>query len=410
MLSAFFDMKKHIVCIASFFKGNEFFDECHERDWRVTLVTNEKLLDAAWSWTSLSEVKTVRENAMQEDYIRAVTNIAGRQKVDRVVGIDEFDVLTAAKAREHLQIEGLSSSYLLRFRDKLRMRITASTAKLPCPEFTGAFNLKEIEDFLNHVPAPWIFKPRTEVNAHGIKKCQTKEEVWQVLSELDARHTWRDHPSQFLIERFIEGEVFHVDSVMENGKVVACGVSGYGMPPFTVSHQGGVFTSAILPYKSKERKELERLNRQLLKAFGYGRGVAHAEFLESKADGKFYLLEVAARVGGAYIADVLEHASGFNLWREWAKLETATKDNPYKPPKLRQDYAGIVLSLANQEQPDTSHYTDAEIVYRVTKPKHVGLIFHSQKRERIDELLAIYTEQITREFLTVLPTKERYDD
>lgn len=403
-------MKKHIVCIASFFKGNEFFEECHERDWRVTLVTGEKLLDAAWAWTSLSEVKTVRDGAGQEDYIRAVTNIAGARKIDRIVGIDEFDVLTAAKAREHLQIEGLGGSYLLRFRDKLRMRETASRANLPCPDFTGAFNPQEIDAFLDSVPAPWIIKPRTEVNAHGIVKCQTKDEVWRTLKDYDARHTWRDHPSQFLIERFIEGKVFHVDSVVENGKIQAHGVSGYGTAPFQVSHQGGVFTTAILPYKSKERRELERLNKQLLKAFGYERGVSHAEFLQSEADGKFYLLEVAARVGGAYIADVLENACGFNLWREWAKLETATADTPYKLPKLRQDYAGIVLSLANQEQPDTSLFTDAEIVFRVTKPKHVGFIFHSPKRERIDELLNVYTERITQDFLAVVPTKERYDD
>ena len=403
-------MKKHIVCIASFFKGNEFFEECHERDWRVTLVTSEKLLDSAWAWTSLSEVKTVRYGATQEDYIRAVTNIAGSRKIDRIVGIDEFDVLTAAKAREHLQIEGLSASYLLRFRDKLRMRETATRANLPCPEFTGAFSREEIEDFLNSVPAPWIIKPRTEVNAHGIKKCQTKDEVWQTLNDYDAKHTWREHPSQFLIERFIEGKVFHVDSVVENGKVAAHGVSDYGVAPFKVSHQGGVFTTAILPYKSKERRELERLNKQLLKAFGYERGVSHAEFLQCAATGTFYLLEVAARVGGAYIADVLENACGFNLWREWAKLETTMAENPYESPKLRQDYAGIVLSLANQDQPDTSAYDDAEIVYRVTKPKHVGFIFHSQRRERIDELLGIYTERITREFLTIVPTKERYDD
>ncbi len=403
-------MKKHIVCIASYFKGNEFYEECHERSWRVTLVTGEHLLDEPWAWTSLSEVKTVGANAAPEDYIRAVTNIAGAGKIDRLVGIDEFDVLTAAKAREHLQIEGLSGSYLLRFRDKLRMRNMAHQAQLPCPEYVGAFNSTEINDFLETVPAPWIIKPRTEVNAHGIRKCRTKDEVWRTLNELNGRNTWRDHPSQFLIERFIEGKVFHVDSVVENGKIAVCGVSGYGTAPFAVSHQGGIFTTSILAHKSKERRELERLNKQLLKAFGYERGVAHAEFLQCSETGKFYLLEVAARVGGAYIADVLEQASGFNLWREWAKLETATAEKPYRLPKIRQDYAGIVLSLANQEKPDTSHYDAAEIVYRVTKPKHVGLIFHSERRERIDELLEIYTEKIAEDFLAVVPNKERYDD
>ena len=68
-------MKKHIVCIASFFKGNEFFEECHERDWRVTLVTSVKLLDAAWAWTSLCEVKTVRDggrlHSRRDEYRRS---------------------------------------------------------------------------------------------------------------------------------------------------------------------------------------------------------------------------------------------------------------------------------------------------------------------------------------------------
>lgn len=403
-------MKNSIVCIASEFKGNDFFEECHENGWRVSLVTREKLLDEPWMWTSLSEVKTVPNDAKTEDYVRAVTNIAGTRKISRVVGIDEFDVLTAAKAREHLQIDGISNSYALRFRDKLRMRNMAAKAGLPCPEFTGAFRPHEINEFLENVPAPWIIKPRTEVNAFGIRKCLTKDDVWQALTEFDARHTWRDHPSQFLIERFVEGEVFHVDSIVDKGKVVTAGVSRYGTTPMKVSHGGGVFTTSVLPYKSKERRELEKLNKQLLKAFEYERGVAHAEFLQCGETGKFYLLEVAARVGGAYIANVLEQACGFSLWREWARLEISDEKNPYKLPKCRQEYAGIALALSKEDAPDTSHYIDPEIVYRVKKPKHVGLIFCSPKHERIEELLKIYTEKITNDFLAVAPTKERYDD
>jgi len=403
-------MKNYIVCIASIFKGNEFFEECHEAGWHVTLVTPEKLLDAPWSWTSLSEVKTVSDRATTEDYIRAVVNITGLHPIHRVVGVDEFDVLTAATVREHLQIEGMSNSHALRFRDKLRMRNLACEISMPCPEFVGTFNPNEIDAYLDKVPAPWIIKPRTEVSAFGIRKCETKEQVWEILGELDARNTWRDHPSQFLIERFIEGKVFHVDSVVENSKVLACGVSEYGTTPLKVSHQGGVFTSSILSYKSKERRELERLNKKLLKGFEYNRGVAHAEFLQSAETGEFYLLEVACRVGGAYIANVLEQACGFSLWREWAKLTIATPENPYKLPKTRKEYAGVALALAKEDQPDTSRYMDEEIVYRVNKPKHVGLIFQSPKSERISELLEIYTERISQDFLAVAPVKERYDD
>ncbi|MEJ7846847.1 MAG: ATP-grasp domain-containing protein [Pyrinomonadaceae bacterium] len=403
-------MKKHIVCIASEHKGNEFLDECRNAGWNVTLVTRKKLLDEPWAWTALNEARTVPDEATIDDYVRAVANIAGFQRIDRVVGLDEFDVLTAAKAREHLQLGGMTSSYALRFRDKLAMRNIALEAVIPCPEYTGTFNSVDINEYLDKVPGPWVVKPRNEVSAFGIRKCESKGEVWKSLEDFDARNTWRDHPSQFLIERFIAGKVFHVDSVVSGGKVLACGVSQYGTPPFSVSHYGGVFTSSIVPYRTKERRELERLNGQLLHAFHYEQGVSHAEFLQSESDGKFYLLEVACRVGGAYIANVLEHACNFNLWREWAKLETATKENPYKLPKLRKDFGGVALALANQETPDTSHYVDEEIVYRASKPKHIGLIFYSKKQNRLEELLSVYSERITTDFLATAPAKERYDD
>jgi biotin carboxylase len=253
-------------------------------------------------------------------------------------------------------------------------------------------------------------KPRHEVSAFGIRKCHTADEVWAVLNELDNRNTWRDHPSQFLIERFIEGNVFHVDAVVNGGKVIAAGVSQYGTTPFNVSHHGGVFTSFITPYRSSERKELETMNRALLMAFEYERGVTHGEFLQSNETGEFFLLEVACRVGGAYIANVLENACNFNLWREWAKLEIATRENPYKLPKLRKEFAGVALALANTEEPDTSHYTDDEIVYRIKKPRHVGFIVHSPKSKRVDEMLKSLTERITHDFLEVAPVKERHDD
>jgi biotin carboxylase len=403
-------MKNHIVCIASEHKGNEFLDEAQHAGWHVTLVTRKKLLDEPWPWTALNDVKTVEDNAPPVEYIRAVANIAGARKIDRVVGLDEFDVTTAARAREHLQLGGMTSSHSLRFRDKLSMRNIADTAGIPCPEFTSVFNQQDIEEFLERVPAPWIVKPRYEVSAFGIRKCETKEEVWQVLHDLDQRNNWRDHPSQFVLEKFIAGNVFHVDSIVDGGKVLACGVSKYGTPPFSVTHYGGVFTTSIVSYRSKERKELEKLNQRLLEAFKYERGVSHAEFLQGADDGRFYLLEVACRVGGAYIANVLEHACNFNLWREWARLETSTAENPYRLPKLRKEFAGVALALANQDAPDTSRYDDKEIVYRVNKPKHVGLIFHSSKQKRVDELLSLYTERITADFLAVAPAKERYDD
>src|SRR4029079_4396702 len=134
-----------------------------------------------------------------------------------------------------------------------------------------------------------------------------------------------------------------------------------------VAHQGGAYVSRTLPRGSADEKELLNINKKLIRALGLERGATHAEFIKSDADGKFYFLEIAARVGGAYIAEVLEAASGINLWREWARLEIADGKGRAKVTPTRKEYAGIILSLAKQEGPDTSGYSDDEITHRVKK-------------------------------------------
>nr|MDQ3804876.1 ATPase [Acidobacteriota bacterium] len=104
----------------------------------------------------------------------------------------------------------------------------------------------------------------------------------------------------------------------------------------------------------------------------------------------------------------LEAASGLNLWREWARVELShARGEKYRPPERRYDYSGIALSLARQEHPDTSAYDDPEIVHRVSKPNHVGLIVRSPSLARVHELLARYAERFTHDFSAFVPPPER---
>jgi hypothetical protein len=135
--------------------------------------------------------------------------------------------------------------------------------------------------------------------------------------------------------------------------------------------------------------------------------VTHAEFLKAHADGKFYFIEIAARVGGAYIANLIEAATGINLWREWARLELGAGLDTYELPAARRDYAGVILSLARQEHPDTSSYTDEEIVHRVSKFHHAGFVLRSPRHERIEQLLDSYSRRFTEDFLATQPVPDK---
>jgi biotin carboxylase len=138
------------------------------------------------------------------------------------------------------------------------------------------------------------------------------------------------------------------------------------------------------------------------------RGVTHGEYIRAHADGRFYFLEIAARVGGAFIADLVEHSTGVNLWREWAKIEVAhLRGQQYAPPVAREDYAGSVLCLAKEEEPDTSAFNAPEIVYRMKKHHHAGLIVRSEKPERVAQLLEEYSQAFLNQFMATMPAPDR---
>jgi hypothetical protein len=395
------------VCLASYFKGEEFMRECKRENARVILVTKERLLHEDWPRESLDDIVALPNDASPELYIYVVSQIARPQKIDRIVSLEEFDVVTAGLIREHLCIDGMTSTAARIFRDKLSMRVMARAAGIRVPDFVHVLNYDELRDYMSRVPPPWVLKPRSDVSAVGIKKLNDSERVWREIDALDARDPLRERSPYYLLERYVAGDVFHVDSLVNNGKVIFAGVSAYGRPPMDVAHQGGVFISRTIKHNSEDERTLLKINRKLIAALGLSQGAAHAEFIKSSADGEVYFLEIAARVGGAYIAEALEAASGINIWREWARIEMASGNSSYKLPAARKEYGGIVLSLARQEYPDTSAYTDEEIVYRVRKRHHVGLVVRSAKLERVEELLDQYARRFAEEFTAIAPPLER---
>ena len=396
----------NVICIATFFKGGEFMRECKAHGCQVILITKEKMLQEEWPRDSLDEVFALPNDAPVELFLDLVSHIASTRMPDRIVALEEFDVVIAALAREHLSLPGMNSSRAKTFRDKLSMAIRAREAGIQVPDFVPAINHDDIATYLNDVPPPWVMKPRSDVSAIGIRKLENAAAARAAIEELNQRESLRERASYHMLSRFVPGEVFHVDSLVNNGRVVFAGVNKYGRPPLQVAHGGGAYISQTIEYGSAEQRKLLQLNRRLVKAMKMETGATHAEFIKGQADGEFYFLEIAARVGGAYISDVLEAASGINLWREWAQLEVAGV-TPQKHLRPRKEYAGIILSLARQEYPDTSAYNDPEIVYRVKKRHHSGLIVRSPRFERVTELLDDYARRFAEDFIAVLPPLER---
>ncbi|MGB6131732.1 MAG: ATP-grasp domain-containing protein [Acidobacteriaceae bacterium] len=390
-----------ILCISTYEKGQALLRECAALGCRVTLLTVEKLREADWPREILDELLTMPEGLTLDQVTNTVTYLARTRRFERVIALDEFDMETAAHLREHMQIPGMGRTTTAHFRDKLAMRFAAQRAGALVPEFMRVLNYEELRQWMERVPPPWVLKPRAEASAIGIRKMEGAEQLWAALEELGDRQT------SFLLEQFVPGDIFHVDSIVSEGAVVFAAVSGYGKPPMQVMHEGGVFTTRVLERGSAETGGLTAINNRLMPAMGMLRGVTHAEYIRGR-DGRFYFLEAGARVGGAFIADVVEAATGVNLWREWARIEVGNLlGQRYQVPAQRALYAGSALCLARTAEPDTSIFTDPEIVLRVKKHHHAGLIVQSENAERVRVLVEHYAERFAQEYLAVAPVPEK---
>ena len=389
-----------IFCIATYRKGDEFLRECRRQGCKVLLLTEEKLRDADWPREAVDEFFYIRRDMPLGDIRKGIAHVGRTHRIDRIVALDDFDVELAASLREYLRVPGIGETTARAFRDKLTMRDRARAARIKCPEFIHVLNHQAITAWSARVAPPWVIKPRSQAAAVGIRKVDSIEELWSAIGMLGDAH------ADYLLEQFVSGDVYHVDSVFFRRKPQFAAVSRYATPPMAVAHEGGIFVTRTLPDADPAVPALRDMNARVLKSFGLEQGVSHTEFIRGDDD-QWYFLETSARVGGAFIVDVIEAATGVNLWREWARVEIAGEDGAYTPPALNNLQAGIVLSLARQEDPDTSAYTAPEIVQRIRKRHHAGLIVASPDAARVSELLDEHVRRFYADFHASAPAPDR---
>jgi hypothetical protein len=384
-----------VVCLSSAVKGQAMLRELKRQGCIVILLTEERWRDnPEWPYDCIDHIVYMPSLYRKQDVINQVCYMLRGWHIDLILPLDDYEVEMAASLREHLRMKGMGETTARFFRDKLAMRVRANEVGIPVPQFTPLFNYDKLRDFMSHVPAPWLLKPRSEAGAMGIKKCEEAEQVWRALDQLG------DNQSNYLLEQFVPSDVFHVDSIVWRGEIVFCAANAYGKPPLTVSHGGGVFTTRTLPDEDPQTRALKTMNANVLKTLGLVNGVAHAEYLRGVQDGQLRFLECAARVGGANISDMIEHGTGINPWTEWARIELAQlRGEEYTPPIARKDYSGILVCLSKHEWPDLSAYDDPEVKWVMHKAWHAGIIVVSPESNRVQHLLTTYAERFAQDFV-----------
>lgn len=391
---------KTVLCLTNFFKGHRLLESFKKLGCRTLLVGTTRVRHDPWAPEHVDERFFVHDFLDEASLLNAISYLGRDRQIDLVVPLEEYAVETASLVRAHLGLPGPDEGVTRRSRDKLAMRLRAREAGIPVPAFSPFLNRAALELYLEKVPGPWMVKPRAEGGAVRIHKLHHREEVWKLFEELG------DQRSHHLIEAFVPGQVYHVDSVVHGGKVLTAVACRYGKPPFDVWNGGGVFSSRTVPKKDPLTKKLLEINEKVIAAIGIQRGVNHCELLGLGEN--IYFLEIGARVAGANLDRLTLAATGIDLFMESARLDLDwLGEGHYKLPRPFRKEAGIVLCLSREAEPCPDFCQDyPEVVWTLRQNHHAGCVVASSNSQRVDELLQTIQENLMRDHLAVMPAAD----
>ncbi len=381
----------HVLFISGAFRGHAAFRHARRLGYRALLLTEARHLAAAWDRDVLDDVLAVATFNDLATVVGAARWMARHADITRVVAVEDTAVDLAAEIREDLQLPGLGTSVARRFRDKLTMRNVARAAGIAVPPFAHALNEQALSAFLEREGGPFLVKPRSQASSRGIIHAQAPDEARSVVDALgDGRAT-------HLVERFVAGDVFHVDAVVEGGHVIFAEVHRYRRPLLEVAASGDMMITTTVERGSRLDQDLRATHARVLAALGLVRGVAHTELIVGR-DGVPVFLESAARVGGASIPALVEATTGMDLWRAQVELELG--DGTVELPDAPRTYGALLAGLAREASPSFDAFRGDHVAAAFSDAPHEAtVVLRAETPADLERHLALCEADFRREII-----------
>lgn len=373
-----------VLCVARLRAGRLFIEEALNLGCRVFVLTEDAERDAAWP-EGISGVVTVWSMADRQGVLHVARELAMRERLDRVVALLERDVEVAAAIRDELRLPGQPAWQANLFRDKLAMRLQALSCDVRVPYFAPVSDRAAVGQMFERIEPPYLLKIRDGLGASNLTRLDDRESAWRAIDSLG------DQTERYLIEQYVPGDVFHVDSITQGGTPRFAIASRYGLPLLDVV-KGGNFVSYTLEQESELSRRLLEANRRIITGFDFEQGITHIEFIVGAHDHEVYFLEGASRMAAARIPWVIEEATGVCLHHEWARLEAL---DGYQVSRPRRGYAGIVTTVSRHGPADLSRFDDPHIVWKSTDPFVPGLIVRADDPQALEARIREYDRQFS---------------
>jgi phosphoribosylaminoimidazole carboxylase (NCAIR synthetase) len=230
---------------------------------------------------------------------------------------DEFAMVTAAALADVLGVPFMPVSTAIGFRHKPTQKELLRRAGLPVADWQDLWPRPEVTcRQLAEFGPPLVVKPVDGAGVRLTEAARTPGELAELLDRWPS--DFAGQARGFMVERLVEGRECHFDGIVEAGTVRLFALCRYRQNLLAI-RTGSLFGSLVVDRESEP--ELWTAARQLcqraLTALNLRSGPFHLEVFDTGRGLVFG--ECAARIGGAFTAQMIRHKYGFDLFTETAR-------------------------------------------------------------------------------------------
>jgi biotin carboxylase len=240
--------------------------------------------------------------------VAAVTEVARRHAVDGVLTVSaDRAVPVVAAVAEALGLPGIGAETAHLMTHKIAMRRTLADAGVPQPRFAAARDLQSARAALATVGSPAVLKPADSGGQRGVFFVETQDELDAHLHAALAESS----AGEAIVEEFHDALELNGIVVVRGGEAVPLTLSDRLRPPGIGFGVGWIHVYPASIY-GDVLAEAERIALHAVHALGLRDGIAFPQLLVSD-DWSVRVIEVAARIPGGQMADLVRHAVGVDL-------------------------------------------------------------------------------------------------
>lgn len=310
---------KHIVFIPDLLDSIEFVDVLESSDFPFHLIGKEIWYIQSLERKSLSNHWLNDDQWNTESIAEALFEICDQFNLVPqdlfLIALGEFTISLVGDVVDKVGCQGISGSSATSFRDKWVMMQKSEELGISVPETRLASTGWLSNDFPE---AGIILKPRSDSTSKNVKHYKDFICLSRAVNQLV-------NPDEFILQPFIVGSIFFVNSIYANGQTQVALIGKYLNPLLNAgqgpdSHVKIWLSSSEFEGGKEEFDKLVELNKQIIEGFGLKNGCTHIEFFQTTS-GQYVLCEGAARPAGSTVRPLEKLLlNGKYLFRVWAEF------------------------------------------------------------------------------------------